>query len=151
MTKENRIEEELTRLTEIFREADESKLEAAATLLQNAAFMKVTLEDLQKAINAEGVVDEYQNGANQHGLKQSATLQSYNALIKNYAGVMKTLVALLPDRPKKVIYTPPEIREQAVQEAREDEEERQRRIRAEIDRAVAWQQAQRAREKAAGC
>ena len=50
--------------------------------------MKVTLEDLQEAINENGVTEEYQNGANQRGIKQSATLQSYNALIKNYASVI---------------------------------------------------------------
>ena len=58
--------------------------------------MKVTLEDLQRIINEEGVTETYQNGANQRGIKQSATLQSYNSLIKNYASVIKTLSQLLP-------------------------------------------------------
>lgn len=71
------------RLEKIFKKVDGNKRTILASLLQNAAFMKITLEDLQESINAEGVTDEYQNGANQHGIKQSATLQGYNALIKN--------------------------------------------------------------------
>lgn len=73
----------------------------ALPLLQNASFMKVTLEDLQEIINEEGVTDVYQNGANQHGKKQSATLQSYNSLIKNYANVIKTLSQLVPPAKKE--------------------------------------------------
>ena len=75
----------------------------ALPLLQNAAFMKVTLEDLQEIINNEGVTDVYQNGANQHGKKQSATLQSYNSLIKNYANVIKTLSHLVPPAKKETL------------------------------------------------
>ena len=58
--------------------------------------MRATLEDLQEIINREGVVDEYKNGANQYGTKQSATLQSYNALVKNYTTVQRQLLQLLP-------------------------------------------------------
>ena len=53
-----------------------------------------------------GVTDVYQNGANQHGKKQSATLQSYNSLIKNYAGVIKTLSQLVPPAKKKESLSP---------------------------------------------
>ena len=72
-------------------------------ILQNAAFMRVTLEDLQQLILEEGVVDEYQNGENQHGKKQSAALQSYNALVKNYAAVSKTLTQMLPPERKPIL------------------------------------------------
>lgn len=65
-------------------------------LIQNVAFMKVTLEDLQREINENGATDTYQNGANQWGVKQSATLQSYNALIKNYNTAIKTLSQFIP-------------------------------------------------------
>ena len=65
-------------------------------LLQNAAFMKVTLEDLQKAINENGVTDSYQNGANQSGTKASADLQAYNSLAKVYNALMDKLSAKLP-------------------------------------------------------
>lgn len=95
-TKEKRIKTELKRLQAKFELVDENQREVAAQLLQNAAFMAVTLQDLQEIINAQGVTDTYQNGANQYGTKASATLQSYNSLIKNYANVIKTLAQLVP-------------------------------------------------------
>ena len=96
MTKEEKIREELERISRYFENVDENQRAIVTPLLQNAAFMKVTLEDLQDIINKEGVTETYQNGANQRGIKQSATLQSYNSLIKNYASVIKTLSQLLP-------------------------------------------------------
>ncbi len=100
-TKEKRIAKELNRISKFFEEVDANQKAIVKPLLQNAAFMKVTLEDLQEIINAEGVTDQYQNGANQYGVKQSATLQSYNSLIKNYASVIKTLAQLLPPEKKQ--------------------------------------------------
>lgn len=93
--KEQRVLEEYNRLMDLFSKAPDGQLRLALPLIQNAAFMKVTLEDLQAAINADGVTEVYQNGANQRGMKQSATLQGYNALIKNYATVQKQLSQLL--------------------------------------------------------
>ena len=124
LSKEKRINQELERLNNFFDQVDENQKAMATPLLQNASFMKVTLEDLQEIINKEGVTDEYQNGANQHGIKQSAVLQSYNALIKNYAGIMKTLSQLVPPAERKTLI-------QRIQERNREEEtpeERQARI-----------------------
>lgn len=114
-------------------------------LLQNAAFMKVTLEDLQEKINAEGVTDEYQNGANQKGIKQSATLQSYNSLIKNYASVMKSLSQLLPPEKKNITsYNPiPKKTPEEIELEEMRQRERQEQINEEIKRASEWQKQQR--------
>ena len=57
--------------------------------------MKATLEDLQDEVNYGGLLDEYQNGSTQKGMKQSAALQAYNALVKNYTAVIKTLAGIL--------------------------------------------------------
>lgn len=91
-----RINSERETIEFFFKDLAESKKAIITPLIQNAAFMKVTLECLQEKINSEGVTEIYQNGANQCGVKQSATLQSYNSLIKNYASVIKTLSQLLP-------------------------------------------------------
>ena len=106
--------------------------------------MRVTLEDLQEAINENGVTEEYQNGANQRGIKQSATLQSYNALIKNYASVIRTLSQLLPPE-KKAELTPWEqvLKNRIMNADVEDEDARHRRINAEIKEAAERQRKQR--------
>lgn len=100
-TKAERIAQELEKLNTLYRELPENKLKLLAPLIQNAAFMKVTLEELQETINAEGATDEYCNGANQFGRKQSANIQAYNSLIKNYNAVIDRLEKLLPAEAKK--------------------------------------------------
>ena len=157
ITKETRIKEELERLNGFFISIDGNQRAAVTPLIQNAAFMKVTLEDLQTAINADGVIDEYQNGANQSGIKQSAILQAYNSLIKNYASVIKNLAQLLPPEKKATATgfslvstptkTPEEIeREWEAEQRRIDEQEK--RINAEIARAAEYQRKQREAEAA---
>ncbi len=100
-TKAERIAQELEKLNTLYRDLPENKLKLLAPLIQNAAFMKVTLEELQETINAEGATDEYCNGANQFGRKQSANIQAYNSLIKNYNAVIDRLEKLLPAELKK--------------------------------------------------
>lgn len=92
----DRIKAEYKRLYALLDGIDANQLAAAIPLIQNSAFMKVTLDDLQMQIASEGVSEQYQNGENQKGVKQSAAIQAYNSLIKNYASVTKMLFALLP-------------------------------------------------------
>ncbi len=91
-----RISKEFSRINIYFENLEENEKAVITPLVQNAAFMKVTLDDLQEIIASEGVIEEYRNGRTQYGLKPSAALQSYNNLIKNYASVIKTLFGLLP-------------------------------------------------------
>ena len=99
--KDLRIREEYCRMKKLFSAMPENELSFCDPLLQNAAFMKVTLEDLQEAINANGVTDIYQNGANQSGTKASADLQAYNSLAKVYNALMDKLSAKLPKEIRK--------------------------------------------------
>lgn len=91
-----RISAEIKRLEEIFKKIDIKTRKAVHSLIENAAFMAVTLEDLQAIINREGTTDRYQNGENQYGVKKSANVEVYNAMIKNHMGIMKQLTELIP-------------------------------------------------------
>ena len=101
LTKDQRIRKEYSRMKKLFSAMQKNELSFCDPLLQNAAFMKVTLEDLQKAIIENGVTDEYQNGANQSGTKASADLQAYNSLAKVYNALMDKLSAKLPKEIKQ--------------------------------------------------
>ena len=136
-SKEQLIEEELQRLNELFKRADANEKALAAPLFQNAAFMAATLRDLQESINETGAVEEYQNGASQHGYKQSAAVQAYNALVKNFNAVMKELAKLLPPS-EQARSIPPHIRWQIEHDAAEagfDPEEAARKWRESVARA----------------
>lgn len=97
ISKEERINKEIRRLKRIFKKMDDDTKKATQSLVENAAFMAVTLEDLQETINREGVVSEYQNGANQWGTKKSPEVEVYNTMIKHYMSIVKQLTDLLPD------------------------------------------------------
>jgi len=94
--KETRITDELKRLDELFQALPANKYALVLPLLENAAFMKVELEDLRAVIAATGATESYQNGANQKGQKASAELQAYTALIKQYNTISERLEKMLP-------------------------------------------------------
>ena len=57
----------------------------------------MTLEDLEKEINETGITEAYKNGENQTGVKQSAAVQAYNAMYKNYQTTLRDLAAMVPE------------------------------------------------------
>ena len=86
---------------EIYSELPEEKLKVASDLIEQAAFMAITLADLAEAINEEGVIEEYTNGANQTGRKISSNAKMYSTLISKYESVTSKLLQLIPKRPAK--------------------------------------------------
>ncbi len=97
LRKEERIYSEVKKLNTIYKELPENKRKTVDKLIGNAAFMAVTLEDLQSVINIKGYIEEYQNGANQKGFKKSSEIEIYNTMIINYTSVIKQLTDLLPE------------------------------------------------------
>lgn len=95
------IKKEMLRLKKIFKDLEKDKWDTAISLIKNAAFMSVTLEDLQETINREGAVSEYQNGENQWGTKKSPEVEIYNTMIKNHMTIIKQLSDLLPKQAVK--------------------------------------------------
>ncbi len=96
LTKDERVKKEMRRLKRIYKDMDPDVKKATQSLIENAAFMVVTLEDLQETINREGVISEYQNGANQWGTKKSPEVEIYNTMIKNHMAIIRQLTDLLP-------------------------------------------------------
>lgn len=96
MNKEERINEEKARLFELFKGLDENKLQTAQGLINSAAFMAVSLADLEEIINSAGYFDEYQNGENQHGTKISAAVQAYNSMAGRYTTIVDKLLRIVP-------------------------------------------------------
>ena len=72
-----------------------SKQELAQKLLDKAKFMDAELEGLQVILKEKGWVENYQNGANQFGLKKSSEGEVYNTLIKSFNTTMKQINDML--------------------------------------------------------
>ena len=94
-TKEQRIKTEKTRLKGIFKDLDENKRKLVTPLIEKAAFMSIELDDLQAKLEKDGWTSEYQNGQN------SPEAETYIALSKNYAAVIKQLTELVPAAKRK--------------------------------------------------
>lgn len=101
--KEKRIKKEITKLKKIWRENgkkddEQTKkiLDFALPLIENLAFMTVTLADLKDQINEEGCVVEYKNGENQYGTKKNPAVETYNTMLKNYTNAYKALADMIP-------------------------------------------------------
>jgi len=101
LSKETRIKRETTRLRRVFKSLTKEKLDTASSLIRNAAFMTITLDDLQTEMNKKGIISEYQNGENQWGTKKSPEVEIYNTMIKNHLAIIKQLCDLLPDNQDK--------------------------------------------------
>ncbi|MCH4205181.1 MAG: hypothetical protein LKF53_02155 [Solobacterium sp.] len=95
------VSAEVKRLSSLFEHIDNDHKSLCQDLIQNAAFMSVSLRTLQDDIKINGWVEEYQNGEFQSGRKPSSTANVYNKLISNYNMVIKQLIALLPDSEKE--------------------------------------------------
>jgi len=95
-SKETRIKAKVDELVSTFSTMSKDTQLTVRSMIEKAAFMSVTLDDLQDEININGVIEQYQNGANQFGVKKSAAVDVYNTMIKNYTSIMKQLTDLLP-------------------------------------------------------
>ena len=94
--KQQEIKKEITKLNRLFKDMDIQIKKAAQSTIENAAFMAVTLRELQDYMNENGLTCEYQNGENQFGTKKSPEVEIYNTMIKNFVSTMKAITDLLP-------------------------------------------------------
>ena len=89
-----RVITERARLAKAFDSMPIDIKKTSEKLIDNAAFMAVTLDDLMAIIRKNGCTDKYQNGENQFGVKKSAEVDVYNVMIKNFTSVMDKLLSL---------------------------------------------------------
>lgn len=95
--KNKAIKKELNRLKKLFKDLPENKKKISEKLIDNAAFMSVSLEELKKDIILYGVKETYVNGKDQYGFKESIESKTYNTTIKNYMAIIKQLNEMLPE------------------------------------------------------
>ncbi|WP_424766312.1 hypothetical protein [Paenibacillus sp. sgz302251] len=92
-----RITREETRLTAVFKNLPPNEKAVAVGLIQRAAYMRVTLEDYEKDINAGGSVEPFQQKAGAPSFDRVRPVaQLYTTLAKNYQTIIKQLTDLLP-------------------------------------------------------
>lgn len=96
MEANDRIKTEFDRLSKIFENIDPDKRGVTLNLIQNAAFMAVSLKDLQEIIQSSGWISTYNNGGGQGGERVSPAATQYAKMVATYNSTIKTLLDLLP-------------------------------------------------------
>lgn len=94
------VESEENRLTTFLRakKMDEDKLNIALDIIKDVAYMTIKTAQLKQEIEEQGMVETYQNGANQFGRKKSAAFDAYIQLTKQKSALIKQLTDLLPEQ-----------------------------------------------------
>ena len=93
LSEQNNIKKEIKRIEKLLKNksVDDKVLKLNQGLIFQTAFMKLQLEKLAKDINENGVTEQYCNGANQFGIKKSASADVYGTMIKSYMTAQKQL------------------------------------------------------------
>lgn len=86
---------DLKSVKETFLEMDSDKGKLGLSLLEEAEFMKTTLNKLKEKINKDGVVTEMCQGKYSID-RANPALNQYNSLIKNYNSTIKQIYEILP-------------------------------------------------------
>lgn len=99
--KDKKIKKETRRLKKIFEGLEPNKLQTVDALIVRAAFITVSLQELEVELNENGWVESYNNGRLQSGLKKSAAAEVHISLTKNLNAIMKQLIELVPPAQKE--------------------------------------------------
>lgn len=96
MDKTLEIKKEEKKLNTIFKDIPEDKKSLCEGLIKNAAFMYVTLEELQKEINENGAMIKYQSGNGFDTIRDNPAQKAYTTMISRYTGIIEQLNKMLP-------------------------------------------------------
>lgn len=91
MSKLQDVHMEYERLRSLFSSVDPAKTELVDNLIQEAAFMKVQLSNLQEQIRKYGAVQISNKGTQ----RQTEAAKYYTKLVNSYGTVIKTLNSIL--------------------------------------------------------
>lgn len=96
-TKEQRINAEKLRLTRIYKEVPKEHKGIIDGLIKRAAFMRVTLEDMEADLDENGFVELFtQSEKTEPYERERPVARLYNTMNKNYQSIIKQLSDLVP-------------------------------------------------------
>lgn len=102
-TKQERITEEKKRLDKIYSDIDERKKATVQGLIQRAAYMRISLEDMEKDIDLNGFTEKFSQSENQEPYDRKRPIADlYNTMNSSYQKAINQLTNLLPKEEKPV-------------------------------------------------
>ena len=98
LSKDERIKKEIKRLNALFKNIGKQSRAIADGLIKRAAYMRVTLEDLEQDIDQNGYVEYFtQSEKTDPYERDRPAVRLYNTMNKNYQTIMKQLKEILPE------------------------------------------------------
>ena len=94
--KKDRVKKEFQRLNKIYKVLPPNQYALLYPVIEKTAWLHVTLEDLQDAIDTEGITEVYQHGENQSGVKETVASKTFANYTKLYQNYIKQLDDKLP-------------------------------------------------------
>lgn len=94
--RKNKLTTEIKRLAPLENLFDEDHKLIAGCLINDIAFMTVTMDEAKSIIAASGIIEEYQNGENQKGYKKSSAVETYDKMANSRLRCIKQLCDMLP-------------------------------------------------------
>lgn len=102
LTKAERISKEEERLRKNYKEIKVDKLAIVDGLIRRAAFMRVTLEDMENDLDTGGFYELFSQSENQDPYERERPVaRQYQSMNKNYQSIIKQLSDLLPKESPK--------------------------------------------------
>ena len=98
LARKKRITTEFNRISGALAMVPPDRKTVAMQLMHEAAYMTELIADARDEIDANGIIEEYQNGENQYGRKKSPAVEIYDRAVNSYAKIVKQLTDLLPDK-----------------------------------------------------
>lgn len=93
--KEALIKKEITRLKRIFKDIEERKKRTVEGLIDECAYMRISLCELRNFVDRLGYVDEMPQGEYTI-LRESPYYRAYISMLQRYTTVHEKLLSLLP-------------------------------------------------------
>jgi len=102
ITKDERLNLEEKRLRVSYKDLPKDSLIVADGLIRRAAYMRVTLEDMEKDLDENGFVELFsQSEKTEPYERERPVARLYNTMNKNYQSIVKGLTDLVPKKPVK--------------------------------------------------
>ena len=96
LIKQKRIKKELSKLKKVYKDIPKDKMIIVDGLINRAAFMRISLEDMELDIHKDGFVEMFSQSETQSPYERERPVaRLYNSMNKNYQSIIKELTSHL--------------------------------------------------------
>lgn len=99
LEKEKKIKTELNRLNKLFKDFPKVKKDALSGLLNEAAFLRVSIVEVKEDIISNGHMEVFRQGDYEYD-RERPVVKTYNTYVKTYQSTMKLILDQLPKEVK---------------------------------------------------